>query len=158
VFRGRIPKACNPSQTVVADDQDLSYNLSSAQRGASWEKEKKMPSETELEYAKEFWTTANVVTGFSIIQMIAYFFALGGSDSKIREGVLEARPWVLSAIIFATVAYCMAAGVLGRWQISTLKQCEVPELVRRLFVVNLFRIIIITVTGAIGLVVTILPV
>ena len=60
-----------------------------------------MASETELEYAKEFWTTANVVAGFSIIQMIAYLFAMGGGDSKIRQDVLSARWWVLGAIILA---------------------------------------------------------
>jgi hypothetical protein len=76
---------------------------------------RKMASETELEYAKEFWTIANVVAGFAIIQMVAYLFAMGGSDSKIRQDVLSARWWVLGAIILATAAYCLIAGVLGKW-------------------------------------------
>jgi hypothetical protein len=115
-----------------------------------------MSSETELKYAKEFWTTANVVTGFSIVQMIAYLFALGGSDSRIRQGILEARTrlWVLAAIVLATGLYCAVAAVLGKWQINILKRYELSELIRRLYFVNLFRIIIIAITGAIGLVLT----
>jgi hypothetical protein len=85
-----------------------------------------MASKIELEYAKEFWTTANVVTGFSIIQMITYLFALGASDNRIREAVIshQARPFVLSAIVLATVLYCLAAAFLGKWQISIIRQQE----------------------------------
>jgi hypothetical protein len=115
-----------------------------------------MASETKLEYAKEFWTTANVVTGFSIIQMITYLFALGAGDKRIREGVFQARLFVLSEIVLATVLYCLAAAVLGKWQISIIRQQELSELSKRLYFVSLSRMVIIAITGVIGPVVTIL--
>lgn len=108
----------------------------------------------ELEYAKEFWSAANAVTAFAIVQMIAYLFSVGGSDSKIRDDVARGRAIVVIAILVATGFYGGTVWLLGVWQINLLPQSGIEPLICDLAVINWARLGVVILTGAFGLWIT----
>jgi hypothetical protein len=105
---------------------------------------------SELEYAKEFWTLANAITAFAIIQMITYMLAVGASDSKIRPGVIEIRRWVLGLIVFVNLLYCAVIGLLSHWQIRLLRKNHVCSLSKKLWVICAAKISVILLSTALG--------
>ncbi|WP_277183077.1 hypothetical protein [Caballeronia sp. BR00000012568055] len=64
--------------------------------------------EKDLEYAKEFWAMGNVVTGFAVVQSLAFLIAVGPQKGDLycamRISLLLAR----SAILIGLVLYLAA--------------------------------------------------
>jgi hypothetical protein len=105
------------------------------------------------QYAIEYWRLSNAVTGFSIVQMIAYLLALGASDSKIRQGVIDSRCVVLIGIAIATIFYCGIVGILCRWQLDSLSQ-HGAKFSTRMWAITAFRIVAIASISLLGFYVT----
>jgi hypothetical protein len=113
-----------------------------------------MEGNVELQYAKEFWSLANVVTGFSIAQMIAYLLAVGATDSKIREGVIHNLSLVITLMIMAMAFYCGIVGILCTWQLELLGQQHSTELSSKMWAIAVARILAILGISILGLWVT----
>jgi hypothetical protein len=105
------------------------------------------------QYAIEYWRLNNAVTGFSIAQMIAYLLALGASDSKIRQGVIDSRVFVLIGIAIATIFYCGVVGILCQWQLDSVSQ-HGTEFSIRMWAITAFRITAIASISLLGFYVT----
>ena len=108
----------------------------------------------DLEYAKEYWSLANVITGFSILQMIAYVLSVGASDSKIRSGVLDLFPWVLLFIMVGAAIYGVIVFILCLWQIKILRPIARSELVVQMWIVTALRLIAIAFFSFLGCLIT----
>jgi len=111
---------------------------------------------TELEYAKEFWSVANAITAFAILQMIAYLLSAGASDSKIRSGVIAIRSGILIGIVIATVFYSVVVWLLGNWQIKLLEGKGLTSLSDLLGWIRLARVVAIGLTGIVGFWITLI--
>jgi hypothetical protein len=80
--------------------------------------------EADLTYAKEFWSISNAITGFSIVQSIIFYAALGPHQVALYDAV-KRQPWFtvlgvvvgtsvyIMAIIFCYVAQKRLAGAAG---------------------------------------------
>lgn len=104
-------------------------------------------------FATEYWTLANVVCAFAIVQMIAYLMALGASDSKIRSGVVDIRPIIKAAIIGATFLYVVVVSYFA-WCHWVLAGSDYDDAERILVCTAVIRALAIVAAGAGGLYVT----
>jgi len=111
---------------------------------------------TELEYAKEFWTLANIITAFAVFQMIAYLFSAGANDSKIRSGIIQIRRAILVGIVVATLLYSIGVWLLGNWQIELLERNGLQSLSYSLRWVQSGRVVVIGLSGVVGFCVTLI--
>jgi MFS family permease len=63
---------------------------------------------TNLEYAKEFWTLANVVTGFSVVQGFTFVTVAGPRSGTLFCAITKAIPDTRIGIIVSTTIYAIA--------------------------------------------------
>ncbi|MEX3939875.1 hypothetical protein AB4Y44_10050 [Paraburkholderia sp. BR10937] len=59
----------------------------------------------DLEFAKEFWTLGNVVTGFSILQGLAFVSSVGPHRSDLFCATFEHRFITALLVLFFSVGY-----------------------------------------------------
>ncbi|HEV8391169.1 MAG TPA: hypothetical protein VGQ35_15065 [Dongiaceae bacterium] len=107
----------------------------------------------ENETAPHYWSLANNVSVFAVVQMIAYLMALGASKSEIRDGVAAIRCPIEIVIVVATAGYCVVVWYFSRchW---TLLGATGTELSRMLRWTAIFRLVVIIAAGVGGFGVT----
>ena len=59
----------------------------------------------DSEYGREFWSTANAVTGFALAQNLIFYVAVGPHCGALFNAVAGQSPLVEWAIVFATAVY-----------------------------------------------------
>jgi hypothetical protein len=111
-------------------------------------------AKTEFEYAMAFWSSANAITAFAVVQMIAYLLSAGASDSKLRASVIDVRGLALAIILISTCFYCTVVGLLGFWQIQLLEGNDVVRLSYPLSRLLWLRVAAIGAIGVLGFVIT----
>ena len=107
----------------------------------------------ENETAPHYWSLANNVSAFAVIQMIAYLMALGASDSAIRAGVANIGAPIEILIVAATAGYCVVVWYFSRCH-RILLGTTGPELSRMLRWTAIFRLAVIVAAGVGGFCIT----
>jgi hypothetical protein len=105
------------------------------------------------ETASHYWSLANNVSVFAVVQMIAYLMAVGAVDSDIRQGVTEIRTEIEIAIAAATVLYCGAVWYFSHCHWLLLGSIE-REVKRMLRVTAILRLLVIVAAGVGGFYIT----
>lgn len=84
VARRAAPPAVGRREVKVRHAMKIPHTV------AIWSRRKKASNEAktkDLEFAKEFWTLANVITGFSIVQGLTFATAIGGRDGAVFKRI-----------------------------------------------------------------------
>jgi hypothetical protein len=99
--------------------------------------------------AQKYWDTANAIVAFSVLQMLAFLYALANKD--FRAQVERAFCLVIAAIVVSSLLYTV--GVVGCYFAErNLRSMEIGPNVGRLILITLFaRILIIAVYTVFGI-------
>jgi hypothetical protein len=119
-----------------------------------------MQEESLTEYAKEFWSIANAVAGFSIVQNIAFYSVVGPHDGglflAVRShsyatviGIATATALYIWAIVWCNDAQKRLAGTLPNELRKLLRRWHVARLVT-VVLMNLFALFVVWGTQAGG--------
>lgn len=112
-----------------------------------------IPAGDPSAFSNEFWTLANIVTAFAVVQMIAYAMALGATGSTILAGVISIRAYVVTFIVVATLLYCATTSYFS-WCHWTLLGVHEGDLYRMLQLTMWMRMFVIAAAGLGGAIVT----
>lgn len=97
---------------------------------------------------KQYWSLANAITAFAVLQSLAFVYALAEDSAKIRS----VEPIVTWAIAGSIVVYVLAVALCHRAQTSTLPQDSRLDSARSwLFWTMVGRAFAIVLFGAFGL-------
>jgi hypothetical protein len=111
-------------------------------------------SERELDYAKEFWTIANIVAGFSIVQTMTFASATGTHRGDLAEAI-GCQKW--SAVAFALFGSMVYVFIIGFCQWTHKKSVASRAVSKHMFVSfriwNIARLTVAIVMGMIAMIV-----
>jgi len=98
---------------------------------------------------ESFWTLANLVCAFAVVQMIAYMMAASDRQGHIATGVQNHRPWVVLAIVVATLIYGCALHYFARchWKLLKLNAGDAHSMLRMTSFIRIAAVVAINVVG-----------
>jgi hypothetical protein len=109
------------------------------------------PNDQEMEYDKYFWGLANVTVGFSIVQTVAFLFALASGKGDLSLSVACHIPLAVSLALAATGVYVVLIAYFQHLHWLALQKYSGMPLLRRHFrTLNVVRIVAVAIMGAVS--------
>jgi hypothetical protein len=79
----------------------------------------------EKDYAQSFWTVANAIAAFSIVQSLTFMLAVGPHTSDLAKTIAHQRPLVFVSIAIGTALY---VGLVGYCQWANWRLLGAPKI------------------------------
>jgi len=109
---------------------------------------KKSFGERDLEYAKDFWTIANVVVAFAVIQTLAFGMAVGPGEGALVKTIIDQRGSVTVYGLLGTASYLLVIWVCQSRHSKIVFCYDVSEVMVRSFQIwNAVRLLAVALLG-----------